>query len=460
MEARNIAEAAIEEYHMIEKGQKVLVGVSGGPDSMCLLHILIELSRTLDFKVFAAHINHKIRGIEGDLDQEYVKNYCLSNNIPFYSGQYNVEEIARIRKISTETCGREIRYNFFKELSKKLSIDKIALAHNANDNAETLIMRLMRGTGLDGLIGIKPVRDEIFIRPLINVSRKEIEEYCRENNIIPRIDRTNSEAIYKRNKIRLELIPYINQNFEGDIIKSLNKLSRTLEPDIEYLNQASWEKYKEYCEENQGRVIIKKDAFFLPTAILTRIIRKAFFYVSKKNYNLESCHVEDTIKLYGRETGRKINLPEEIVAINNYKDIILEVKAKKIEKNKMFKLNIGENNIKELGLNIIINIIEKKEELIKNSDVKYFDYDKIKGDIQLRFRTDGDRFVPLGMSGEKKLKDLFIDLKIEREKRDEIPLICFGDVIAWVYDYRISDKFKLDKNSKKILEIKIESEDI
>ena len=290
MEARNKAEAAIEEYHMIEKGQKVLVGVSGGPDSMCLLHILMELSKTLDFKVFAAHINHKIRGIEGDLDEEYVKSYCLINNIPFYSGQYNVEEIAKIKKVSTETCGREIRYNFFKELSKKLSIDKTALAHNANDNAETLIMRLMRGTGLDGLMGIKPVRDEIYIRPLINVSRKEIEEYCRDNNIIPRIDRTNSEAIYKRNKIRLELIPYINQNFQGDIIKSLNKLSRTLEPDIEYLNQVSYEKYKEYCEENQGRVIIKRDAFSLPTAILTRIIRKAFFYVSKKNYNLESCH--------------------------------------------------------------------------------------------------------------------------------------------------------------------------
>ncbi|MDV3426082.1 MAG: tRNA lysidine(34) synthetase TilS, partial [Bacillota bacterium] len=134
--------------------------------------------------------------------------------------------------------------------------------------------------------------------------------------------------------------------------------------------------------------------------------------------------------------------------------------AKKTENSKMYILNIGENNIKELGLKIILNIIEKKEELIKNSDVKYFDYDKIKGDICIRFRTDGDRFMPLGMSGEKKLKDLFIDLKIEREKRDKIPLICFGDTIAWVYNYRISDKFKLDKNSKKILEIKFESEDI
>lgn len=459
MEAKNKAEAEIEEYNMIRKGQNVLIGVSGGPDSMCLLHILMELSKTLNFNIFVAHINHKIREIEGDLDEEYVKNYCISSHIPFYSRQYNVEDIAKERKISTETCGRELRYKFFMELYMKLSIDKIALAHNANDNAETLIMRLMRGTGLDGLIGIKPVRDNIYIRPLINVTRKEIEEYCRVNNIIPRIDRTNSEAIYRRNKIRLKLIPYIDENFDCDITKSLNKLSKIAEPDIDYLDQVACQKYQEYCTENQGRLIINKDAFCIHKAILTRIIRKAFFHVSKKNYNLESCHVEDIIKLYSKGTGRKINLPEEIVAINNYKDIILEVKSNKTDKNKIYNLNIGENNIKELNININIDIIDKNAELIKNSDVKYFDYDKIKGDILIRFRNNGDRFVPLGMDGEKKLKDFFIDLKVEREKRDNIPLICFGDTIAWVYNYRISDRFKLDVNSKRILQIRIESED-
>lgn len=459
MEARNKAESAIKEYHMIKKGQNVLIGVSGGPDSMCLLHILMDLSRTLKFKIFVAHINHKIRGIEGDLDQEYVRSFCLSNNIPFYSREYFVEEIARKRKISTETCGRELRYGFFMELFRELSIDKIALAHNANDNAETLIMRLMRGTGLDGLLGIKPVRDGIYIRPLINVSRREIEEYCSENNINPRIDRTNNESIYKRNKIRLELIPYINKNFDCNIIKSLNKLSRTLEPDMEFLDMTASEKYKEYCVEKQGRVTISRDAFSLHQAIITRIIRKSFFYASGKNYNLESCHVEDVIKLFRRGTGRRINLPEEIVAINNYKDIILEVKRNKKNNNKIFSLNMGKNIIKELGLNIELNITEKNK-LIKNSDVKYFDYDKIKGDVILRFRTEGDRFTPLGMNGEKKLKDFFIDLKVEREKRDKTPLICFGDTIAWVYNYRISDKFKLNKETKKILEIKIESEDI
>jgi tRNA(Ile)-lysidine synthase len=459
MEARNKAETTIEEYNMIGKGENILVGVSGGPDSMCLLYILIELSKTLGFNVFVAHVNHKIRGAEGDLDEEYVKNYCISNHIPFYSGHYNVEEIAKERKISTETCGRELRYNFFMELYNKLSIDKIALAHNANDNAETIIMRLIRGTGLDGLIGIKAVRDGIYIRPLIYVSRKEIEDYCRVNNINPRIDRTNSEAVYRRNKVRLKLIPYIDENFDCDIIKSLNKLSKTIEPDIEYLDQVSWQKYQEYCTIDQGRVIINKDAFCLHKAILARIIRKAFFYISKKNYNLESCHIEDIIKLYSKGTGRKINLPEEIVAINNYRDIILEIKAKITDKNNIYRLSIGENIIKALNLKINIAIIEKSFELLKNPDVKYFDYDKIKGDILIRFRNNGDKFTPLGMSGGKKLKDFFMDLKVEREKRDYIPLICFGDVIAWVYNYRISDRFKLDANSKKILQIRIERED-
>lgn len=459
MKAIESALFAIEEYKMIKNGDNILVGVSGGPDSMCLLHILLEISKSRNLTIFVAHINHKIRGIEGDKDEIYVENFCKERDIPFYSKTFLVEKEARKRKISTETCGREIRYEYFEDLYKELSIDKVALAHNANDNGETILMRIMRGTGLDGLIGIKPVRDNIFIRPLIATGRKEIEEYCMLNKIEPRIDKTNNESIYRRNKIRLELIPYIEENFNSDIIKSLNKLANIVEGDYDYLNNLSEEKYKELCRFTEDKVYIDKSAFLLHISILTRIIRKAFFQVSGKNYNMEKIHVYDIIKLNTKKTGSRINLPEDIVVINNYKEVIFQVKEDKSTDSRIFNLNIGENYIEEIKTKIYIQLIKKGEELVENSNVKYFDYKKVSGDIVLRWRKDGDRFRPLGMKGEKKLKDFFIDNKVERDIRDKVPLICFGQDIAFVYNYRISDKFKISEDTKDILMIKIESED-
>jgi tRNA(Ile)-lysidine synthase len=225
----------IKENNMFDKGDRVIVAVSGGPDSITLLHILYKLREELSISIFVAHINHCLRGEESDKDEEYVKKFCENLNIEFSSKRVNIDEIAKVKNISSESAGREARYEFFKELRKKFSAQKVAIAHNANDQAETILMRIMRGTGTEGLIGIKPVRDAVFVRPLINSTRNQIEEYCLKNNLSPRIDKTNLEAIYARNKVRLQLIPYIQHNFNKDIINVLNRLSYTAKVDNEYL---------------------------------------------------------------------------------------------------------------------------------------------------------------------------------------------------------------------------------
>src|SRR3712207_2162004 len=215
----------IKQNNMFEVGDKVVVAVSGGPDSICLLHILYKLKEKLDISIVAAHINHCLRGEEADKDEEYVRKFCENLNIQCFIKKEDVHKISKDRGISCEMAGREVRYDFFSEVLNNVGANKIAVAHNANDQAETILMRMLRGTGLEGLIGIRAVRDNIFVRPIIDITRDEIEDYCYVNNLNPRIDKTNLENIYTRNKIRLELIPYIQKNFNSDVIEVLNRFS-------------------------------------------------------------------------------------------------------------------------------------------------------------------------------------------------------------------------------------------
>ena len=453
----------IRENNMFDKGDKVIVAVSGGPDSISLLHVLYKLREKLDISLYVAHINHGLRGTESDKDEEYVKKFCEILNIEFESKKVDINEISRLRNISSESAGREVRYEFFKELMKKFSAQKVAIAHNANDQAETILMRIMRGTGMDGLIGIRPVRDNIFVRPLINTTREEIEEYCSKNNLNPRIDKTNLEAIYSRNKVRLQLIPYIQENFNKDIIQVLNRLSYTIKVDNDYLEVAAKEKFKKYCDINREKVIISKEAFLEHESIITRILRLAINNLLGSLYNFEKIHIYDIIRIQRCSTGKELNLPSDVNVINNYGDIVIYRNKKQNVKPKIaeYILLDGINVIEDVNIKVGIKLISAEERLDfkHNKWIKYFDYDKIKGDMTLRFRRDGDRFTPLGMNGSKKLKDLFIDLKVPKEERDEIPLVCFGGNIAWIIGYRVSEIFKIDQNTKNVLEVKIEREE-
>ncbi|WP_138203410.1 tRNA lysidine(34) synthetase TilS [Haloimpatiens lingqiaonensis] len=446
----------IREYQMFHKGDKVIVAVSGGPDSMCLLHMLYLLREDLGIEIAAAHLNHCLRGEEADNDERYVEEYCKKINVEFYSKRVDINKVALEKNISCETAGREERYEFFYELKEKLKAQKIAVAHNANDQAETVLMRLMRGTGLAGAVGIKPIRDNLVVRPIIRLTRGEIESYCEDNGINARIDKTNLQNIYSRNKIRLELIPYMEKNFNKDIVNTINRFANLTWKDNEYIDLSAKDKYKEYCGSECGRIILRKELFKEHEAILSRVLRIALNELKGNLYDLETKHIYDIIHIQKGDTGKQITLPNNIIVANNYGDIHLYKYVPIEREEKQFMLEIGENyKIEGYKISLEMEICSKEQEynLKVNNFTKYFDYDKIKGKITLRYRKPGDKFQPIGMKGTKKLKDLFMDLKIPKEKRDRIPLICFENEIAWVFGYRISEKFKIDNNTKKVLKI-------
>ncbi len=454
----------ITKNKMFNRGDKVIVAVSGGPDSICLLHILYVLREKLNITLCAAHVNHCLRGKDADGDEEYVKKFCENLKIQFKSLKIDVNHVSQEEGISCESAGRKVRYSFFQKLKDELKAQKIAIAHNANDQAETILMRIMRGAGLDGLVGIRPVRDNIYVRPLICSTREEIEKYCSLNNLNPRIDKTNLETVYSRNKIRLQLIPYIQENFNKDIIKVLNRFSDTIKIDNDYLSYISQEKFKKYCDIKREKVIISREAFLEKEAILSRIIRMSLKTVVGNLKDFERIHILNIIEVQKHSTGKEQMLPNNILVLNDYGNIIISKNTKKAvsDHKKQYILQVGCNNIFQIKSTIYIELVGAKEYIHckKNKFIQYFDYNKIEGDIILRNRREGDKFTPLGMVGNKKLKDLFIDLKVSKDKRDDVPIICFGDKIGWIVGYRISELFKVDKNTRNILVIKFESEEL
>ena len=459
----------IDQYNMFHNGDKVIVALSGGPDSMCLVHILNKLQERYNIKLYAAHVNHCLRGAEADADEEYVRGFCKNANIDFYSKRIDINELARITNTSTETAGREARYAFFNELKEKLGANLIALAHNANDQAETILMRIIRGTGMEGLRGIRPVRDGIYIRPILILTREEIEEYCRINKLNPRIDKSNFEKIYNRNKIRLELIPYLQENFNKDILNTVNRLSEIISKDQDYLEEVAEKKYKEYCSIIGEKIGLDQQLINEHEAIVTRVIRRALKDIKGDLKNIELVHINEIMELFSMGTGKMITLPEGIIAekvyteiyfykkkgnnlSNELKDEIIIFDKEKFQQPSIVKAIDGMN------VKISLRIVTKDEVVDFSQDPykKYFDYDKINRYISIRTRQEGDRFTPYGMKGSKKLKDLFIDLKIPKEERNTLPLVCFDKEIAWIVGYRVSNKYIVTKNTNYILEIKIE----
>lgn len=454
----------INENKMISRGDGIIVALSGGPDSICLLHVLHSLKEKYDLTIYAAHVNHMLRGNESDTDEKVCREYCESLGIKFFSQSVDIEKMASEQGISTEMAGRDARYSFFEELMDKVGAQKVAVAHNQNDQAETVLMRLMRGTGIEGLVGIKPVRDKIFIRPIINVTRAEIEKYCKVNKLPARIDKTNYEPIYSRNKVRLELIPYIEKNFNSDIITTLSRMCELIKRDEEFIQENVTKFFEKVCDISDEKVIIYNDAFNLHPAVISRIIRKALLIFKGDINNIQSIHIDNVIKIQKSETGKFTVVPKGILITNVYGNIEItrqqKNKSHKLDMNQSVELKVGDNYVENLGVIFRVRQVSnyKSMNFKGKENIKYFNCDNVKN-ISVRVRKDGDRFVPFGMKGSKKLKDIFMDLKVPREKRDFVPLLCFDEEISWIVGYKISDKFKVHEGVKNIIEVTVERQE-
>ena len=311
----------IKKYNLIETDDVVVLGVSGGPDSICMLNALINITNETTQKtnikpsLIVAHINHMIRDEAKD-DEKYVKNYCEKKKIEFYSKSIDVKKLANTNKIGLEEAGRLARYEFFDKILNETKANKIAIAHNKNDKVETVLMNILRGSGIGGLKGIEPKRGNI-IRPLIECERSEIEKYCEENKLNPRIDKTNFEEIYSRNKIRNTLIPYIQKEFNPNIIKTMNRLSDIVAEEDEYIENQTKKTYQDILLEQKPKQIILDLKKFNSQEIVikSRLIRYTIKRLFGTTQNLEKIHIDDIIKLCNNCIGNKYLTPNKNIKV-------------------------------------------------------------------------------------------------------------------------------------------------
>lgn len=308
----------IKKYNLICNGDKIVLGVSGGPDSICMLNVLNEIKNAdygIKFEILVVHINHMIR-LEAINDEKFVKDFCKEKNIEFYSKSIDVKKLANNNKIGTEEAGRIARYEFFDEILKKTNANKIAIAHNKNDSVETVIMNILRGSGILGIKGIEAKRDK-YIRPLIDCERYEIEKYCEENNLNPVIDKTNFENIYTRNKIRNIVIPYIKEEFNPNIIETISRLSELISEEEEFFENFIKIKFKEIViEENIKEIVLDLKKFNNEQKVIkSRLLIYTITRLFGNSRGIEKIHIEGIIKLCSNNIGNKYLTPNKNIKV-------------------------------------------------------------------------------------------------------------------------------------------------
>lgn len=472
MKASNVLDIAyktIKKYNMLNQGDKVVVGVSGGPDSLCLLHLLNHLKHETGIELYAAHVNHGLRGESADQDERFVKDFAEDLGIGVSVKRIDIKDYAKRNKVTLEEAGREARYSYFNEIVKKVNAHKIAVGHNMNDSVETLLLNLLRGSGIEGLKGIEPVRGNI-IRPLIKVGRGEIEQYCNQNHLAPRLDESNTENIFTRNRIRLDLIPYLEMNFNPNVVDSLSRTAQLIYDENAFLHNLSKHYYSE-CLLEAGDNIIKfsKERFnSLHDSVKRRILRHAIEQIKGNLSAVEKVHIDQAIDLSGKgRSGTWTKVPEDIIVKIEYDQLIIMLRTPKNEISYSYKIPIpGEIEIPEVKARLMVRILDIKEtESVKRSNfICLLDYDELNEYLAklrtqdsglrtfcVRNRRNGDMITPSGMKGSKKLKDYFIDEKIPREERTLIPLAAVENEVIWIIGKRYSQRFKVTNKTKEVL---------
>ncbi len=452
----------IEQNQLIERKDKIVIGISGGADSVCLFFVLLELQEKYDMELFAVHVHHGIRGVQADQDEEFVRNLTEKAGIPYFPVHRDIPKLAKELGNTEEEAGRIARYEVFYQILEEVEGTKIAVAHNQNDCAETVLFQLFRGSGLKGMGGIPPKRDKI-IRPLLAVGRKEIEEYLKKRGQEYCTDRTNLKQEYTRNKIRLSLLPIAEQEINGKAVEHIARTAEFMREVENYIQKNVNLIYKEVVTEKNGQYFMELETFARQDIVIQReIIKLILIKIAGMAKDIEAKHMESVLALSKKQTGKMLSLPYGIVVRREYEFLIFYIGVKRQKEEKQgycYELIPGRMyRIEEAGLFINLELEKEKlkwEEIPQNTCVKWFDYDKIIDGICIRGRRSGDYFQVNKDGGTRKLKDYFIDKKIPREKRQNIPLLADGNHIVWILGDRISEKYKITETTKNILRVNI-----
>lgn len=456
----------INKYRMLIQGDHVLVGLSGGPDSVCLLTILHKLKSEFGIHISAAYIDHGLRPDEIPYEIEQCEDICSSMNIPFTTKPIDVKSYIKEKKLNKQEAARELRYNALDEIAAEKAANKIALGHNANDQAETIIMRLFRGTGPSGLSGIPPIRSQKsgvkgqkvdLIRPLIEIERSAIEDFLATEGIGFAVDSSNLKRNYLRNKIRHLIIPEARK-INMDVVKALSRTADIFRDEERYFEILVTKTLMKLITRKTDNAI---ELFLGPletmdTVILRRVLRRAIDE-TKGLHGIGFIHVEEIMSLIkSGKSGDRIYLPKDIRVIKGYSTILIT--SEKPTKLGAYVIDgPGETIVKEssIVLHSAIMSIDEVKDYGDAQKIAVLDADKVHFPMTIRGRLQGDFFYPLGFGKKKKLQDYFVDEKIPRDERDAIPLLISGNNIVWVIGYRLDERYRVDKDTERVLKFEV-----
>lgn len=453
----------IRKLEMVSAGDLVLVAVSGGPDSVALLHLLWRLRTELGISLAVVHLNHMIRGEEARADALFVQDLARSLGLEAYVKDFNVPAYREETGLSLQEAARQIRYQFFAEVAQKTSASRVALGHHADDQAETVLFNFLRGTGLAGLKGIPPVRG-IYIRPLLCVRRREIEEYCQQFSLPVREDPSNKKPIYTRNRIRWELIPRLEREYNPRLVRVLVNLAELCREEDSYMEEQAASLFRQALKA-EGESLLALDAFKLrssPRALLRRVVRQAWRCISHSFGDLPYERVEAVLGLLEKpEEGKLVELPRKITVL--YRQGELRFATGEGEETVPFYryplVVPGATYIPEIDRTIVALLIAPSEAPPPRSLSPWealLDYDLLPpGVLEVRRRREGDRFHPLGLPGKTKLKKFLINQNIPREERDRLPLVVCGEEILWVGGVRPAEPWKVTSRTRKCLFLRL-----
>ncbi|OGB90125.1 tRNA lysidine(34) synthetase TilS [candidate division WOR-1 bacterium RIFCSPHIGHO2_01_FULL_53_15] len=447
----------IKEFRLLEPGDKVLVAVSGGVDSTALLNLLFSIHDGAKFSLHIAHLNHMLRKGDADLDVRFVEGLAQKLGLPITVEAVDVAALARKEKLGIEEAARQARYEFFERTAEKVEANKIAVAHTADDNIETFLMRLLRGAGLKGLCGIPPKRG-VIVRPLIRVWRREIEDYVGALKLVPRRDHTNYESKYMRNSVRLKLVPQLkiyNLNIKEIILQTILLLTE----DSLYLENKAAEALAEVKLEQTAAEIklslprLRK----IESAIQGHLLRLAIEKVKGDLFQLSFGHIRGLLEKLDAAEKWEMHLPGGVFAAGQREVLSISREKSAAVACREFRYTLkvpGQVDLPEIGCVFACGFADKIERSDDRS-VAYIDYAALGKEIIVRNKLPGDRFAPLGVMGTKKLQDFFVDEKIPAEEREAVPVVESGGQIVWVGGWRVDDRAKVTDKTRRIVRLEL-----
>ena len=463
----------IQQHHLVSSQHCLLVAVSGGPDSVCLLHILVKLQRELNIRLHLAHLNHQLRGAEAEADASYVANLAHHLDVPATIEQRDVKAYQTEQHLSLEEAAREVRYNFLANTARSVGASRVAVGHTVDDHIETILMHLIRGTGTRGLGGLKPSsqwqssgNSLTIIRPLLQISRQETADYCHHHQLMPRVDASNLSLSPLRNRIRHQLLPLL-KSYNPQIAEALLRTGRIASDDLAFIDSQISRIWGEIGQKQENTIILDKERFLeLPPALKRNLLRTSIERLLGRVKDIEACHIEQMMDALTKPAGKRLSLPGGLIFSIDYNQYLISSDPATLSPfpilDAEFALKIpGTTQLP--GWHIEATIIDSKGEFKRGekrgglpNNTAYFDLNKTGDKLIVRSRQPGDRFQPLGMSQPKKLGEFMIDAKIPRAWRQRIPIVCSPHHILWVVGWQIDDRVKVTNSTKQILCLEFE----